>query len=181
MITTDSPEAVQVTMSNHLLWQLGFIQDFLWAIFIISLLVIFRDYIERAWKTLQMLKVIRKSNHEIPSWIYTGSRYSILILFTVFVFLSIFNVSLITPSAIAGSNLLTSNVALTTTGLPSQWSNLAGIYAPIAWGFVMYWICSVWLMAFGYLLKYELEWIWLMVKRIPRWIYSFIMADDVRV
>jgi len=169
--TNNATEAVQVTASNHLLWQLDFVQDFLWAIFVISLLVIFRDYIALFWNVMLERRIIRKPQVIIPNWVYRGLRYSILILFTVFSFLAIYNLCLIATPSMAGSTALTETVGQTITNQLAQgWCNLAGIYIPISFIFVVYWICSVWLMAFGYLLKYELDYLWSLVKRIPRWL-----------
>jgi len=145
-------ESAQVIAANSLLWRMEFIQNFLWAVFVISLLVIFRDYIELLWAKLRSAQVISFPALEIPLWVYRGLRYSILILFTLLSFLTIYEVALIVPSSLAGSAMLTSTMALgvTDSGIKT-WCTLAAMYDIIAVGLLMCWICSVWLMAFGYM------------------------------
>lgn len=177
--TYNSPESVQIVAANYLLWRMGFIQNFLWAIFIISLLVIFRDYIEFLLKVLQNRNLIIKPKIEIPIWVYRGLRYSILILFTVFSFLALYNMALIIPSSIAGSTALTQDIANNITDIQAKgWCNLATIYNPIAFGFLGYWICSVWLMAFGYLLNYELNYICEIIKQFLYRVYKSIPRSN---
>lgn len=187
IITYNSPESIQVIAANNLLFRMGFIQDFLWLIFAISLLVIFRDYIELLWKYLQGKLPSIKPKRKIPAWFYIGLRYSILILFTTFAFLALYCSALIVPSSMNGNIELTYNIGnaianqhIQATPVDQQaelWCNLAAIYEPIAFIFVVFWICSVWLMTFGYLLKYELNYLWKIIKSIPKRVYNFIFAS----
>lgn len=178
-----SSEAIQIAASNALLFQLGVIQNFLWMAFIISIVVIFRDYIELLLRKLREGGLLERFESGIPDWFYRGLRYSILILFTTVSFLAFYCGCLMLPYSSSGSYVLTSGLAqyLTPGSSEQIWCGLAGIVDPFAFFFLAFWICSVWLLAFGYLLKPELDHLWKIVRQIPKWVYVFITASDLRV
>jgi hypothetical protein len=76
------------------------------------------------------------------------------------------------PFSNQGSDALTFNIIVPGMSyLAQSWCNLVGAINPISVILIVYWICSVWLMAFGYLLRDELNWLWEKFKQLLKYLY----------
>jgi hypothetical protein len=170
--TNNSTALVQIAASNDLLSRMHYLQVFLLAVFIISVLVIFRGYIEvLIWK-MQEKGWVKKLG--VNLLVFRVLRYLILFLFTAVSFVALYNAAVIFPYTEAGVNALTHDIPLQTISITSMaftWCNLAGMIGAVAFIFLAYWICSVWLMAFGYLLRDELNWLWEKFKQLLKYLY----------
>ena len=174
--TSNSTELVQIAASNDLLSRMHFIQMALLVIWVISILVIFRSYIELLWQKMKEKGRVKGFQKPINPLVFRWLRYLILFLFTTVCLIALYDLGILVPLSVAGNNALTYDVARTLpeNSLAAMWCNLAGAINPFAYLFLTWWICCFWLAAFSYLLKYELRLFLCKIVSIPREIWKFL-------